>query len=84
MKLHRHLQPVAGIVFACIGIAGCDNGDGRMSGPDPGPPPPTAVEFTTFVKDQLAATADNTDPVEVDETVFEISNDPAAYDDLLQ
>jgi hypothetical protein len=86
MKHHRPLMLAVGIAFATLGLAGCDNDDDRMSGPDPEPPPPppAAVNFTTFVKDQFAATADGTGPVEVDEIEFEFSDDPATYDDLLQ
>ena len=53
-----------------------------MGGPDP--EPPSAVDSTAWVKDQFATTADDTYPVDVDETEFEFSDDPAAYDDLLQ
>ena len=77
MKIHRCLC-FAGLVT--IGLAACD--DGMMGGPDPEPPP--AVDSTAWVMDQFATTADDTDPVDVDETEFEFSDDPAAYDDLLQ
>jgi hypothetical protein len=49
------------------------------------PVPPQATDFTGFVKDQFAATADDSDPVEVDEVdfTFDDQDDPAAFDDLL-
>lgn len=70
-----------------IGLAGCDNDDDdpQLGGPPSPPAPPAAgVEFSQFVKDQFAATADDTDPVPVDDTDFEFSDDPTAYDDLFQ
>ncbi len=80
MNIHRRLC-FAGLVS--IGLAACDNyDDGMTGGPDPEPPAP--VDLTTWVKNQFATTADDTDPVDVDETEFEFSDDPAAYDDLLQ
>ncbi len=82
MKMCRHFL-FAG--FAVIALAACDNDDDNpMSGPPPNPPPPAATDFSEFVREQFAATADDTDPVGVDETEFDFSEDPMAYDDLLQ
>lgn len=71
--------------FAALAAAGCDsNGIGRTPAPDM-PPPQQAVDFTVFVQDQFATTADDLDPVDVDATDFAFTNadDPTAYDTLL-
>ena len=70
--------------LAALAAAGCDsNGIGRAPAPDT--PPPQAVDFKVFVQDQFAATADDTDPVDVDATDFAFTNadNPTAYDSLL-
>jgi hypothetical protein len=77
---------LAGLLLA---VAGCDSnsygGSSTMPPPPPPPPPPQATDFAGFVKDQFAATADDTDPVDVDDEDFAFSDqdDAAAFDDLL-
>jgi hypothetical protein len=74
------------VVTGGIVAAGCGS---SSSPPPPGdpppPPPPAAVDFTVFVKDRFAATADDSDPEAVDETVFEFNDqdNPDAFSDLL-
>jgi hypothetical protein len=66
-------------LFGC----GSDN-DPPATEPPPPPPEPEAVVFNQFVKDQFAATADDHDPVAVDETEFSFDDDdPNAFDELL-
>ncbi|HUG98136.1 MAG TPA: hypothetical protein VMQ83_03070 [Gammaproteobacteria bacterium] len=71
---------------AGIAVAGCGGGSGSLP-PDepPTPPPPAVVDFTSFVTDQFAATADDTDPEPVDETDFEFKDqdNPDAFAGLL-
>ena len=81
INIYRGLV-IAGIAgIATIILAACDGGG--MYEPDPSEPP-AAVDMTSFVKEQFAATADDSDPIEVDETEWEVSEDPTAYDELLQ
>ena len=82
-------RTVRNLLFAgvlAIGAAACSSGADDLTPviPDPPPPPPPVV-FTDFVKGQFDATADNTDPVAVDdeEFAFDDLDNPAAYDDLL-
>ena len=83
------LAPIA--LVLSLGLYGCsDSGNARVGQPPgmmspPPPPPPPPVNFTTFVKDQFAATADDTDPQSVDDADFAFTDDdnPAAFDDLL-
>lgn len=73
---------------ASMAVAGC----GSDSLPPPiepmtpsPPPPPAAVDFTGFVIEQFAETADDTDPVLVDDTDFEFNDqdNPDAFAELL-
>jgi len=54
--------------------------------PLPPPPPPPPTVFSEFVIDQFDATADDTDPVPVDDTdfAFDEGDNPDAFDPLLQ
>lgn len=71
------------ILAASTVLAAC--GDSDSLTPTPPPPPPTAgLDFTTFVKAEIANTADNRDPVEINDLEFDFADldNPAAYDDL--
>ena len=64
-------------LVACTAITGCsDSGTSA---------PPAATDFTGFVTDQFAATADNTDPEQVDDKDFEFNDqdNPDAFSGLL-
>ena len=69
--MRRHY---AWILLAALATASCsddDDDDNRTS-------------FNQFVKDQLAATADDTEPRSVNGIEFAFDNaDPAAFDDVL-
>lgn len=79
-----------GAMLLAIGVvlSGC-GGDGSPY--DPPLPPgesgasPESADFKTFVREQFSATADDTDPRDVDEIGFEFNdqNDPEAFGDLL-
>lgn len=74
-------------VTLLLGACGSDNNRSVQvpPPPPPPPPPPMAVDFTPFVKAQFDATADDTDPVAVDDTDFAFNDEdnPGAFDDLL-
>lgn len=79
------------LTLGAFGIAACgSSGDSGSSPPTIPPITPPPVEpptsFTQFVKDQFAGTADNTDPVEINDVDFDFDNadNPQAFDDLLQ
>ncbi len=71
-------------VLVALALAGCGSSSSDPVVVIPPPPPPT--DFTTFVKDQFAATSDLTDPVEVadEDFVFQDEENPSAFDNLLQ
>ena len=78
--------PCAVFLGAAVTLIGCGSYDDDDGGPIPPPPPPPAqTDFTTLIKNQFAATADNTDPVQIDDLniVFADQDNPAAFDDLL-
>lgn len=70
--IHRNI-PVL-LVLATV-LAGCGGGGERDAGTD----------FTRFVKDQLAATSDTTEPATVNDRNFRFNDrdNPDAYDDVL-
>lgn len=76
-------------VAAGIAIAGCSDSSDRSPplAPPPAPPPPepASVDFTSFVIEQFAATADDTDPEPVDEADFSFNDqdNPDAFAELL-
>lgn len=74
------------LVFALLTGCGSDSPDPVIviPPPPPPPPPPMATSFNQFVVDQFAATAEDTDPVAVDDEDFAFDEDPAAFDSLLQ
>lgn len=79
---------IAGLLLAAgFALVGCGSSSDAPPpvDPPPPPPPPTVVDFSQFVRDQFAATADDTDPVSIDETEFSFADmdNPDALDDLL-
>ncbi|CAN5131537.1 hypothetical protein BH24PSE2_BH24PSE2_22690 [soil metagenome] len=84
------------LVLATL-LSGCDvfeDNDDPLPAPPPSgggqpppeqPPPTESVDFTDFVIDLVQNnTADNTDPVEINDTEFEFADDddPGAFDEL--
>ncbi len=76
---------------ACGAMLGCSDGGSSApppvatpSPPEAPPAPPAAVDFTGFVTDQFAATADTTDPEQVDDKEFDFKDEdnPDAYSGL--
>ncbi len=70
----RRARPSLGAAFlaAALGAVACssdDDGDGK-------------TDLEAFVRAQLAATAENTDPVSLEGIVFRFDEDPDAFDDL--
>ena len=78
-RLYLKLAAVASLLM--LSACGSDGGGGITNPP---PPPPAPTSFSQFVVDQFATTADDTDPVEVDDEDFDFDEDPAAFDGLLQ
>lgn len=83
----NRISPLMTTCFLLAGslLAACGDSDSPpVMEPPPPPPPPEPVSFTQFVKDQVAATADDTDPEAVDdvEFTFDAEEDPNAFDDL--
>jgi hypothetical protein len=85
MKMIR-LRVAVLVLTVGIAAAGCGSSSNPPppGNPPPSPPPP-AVDFTAFVNDRFAATADDSDPEAVDETDFEFNDqdNPDAFSDLL-
>lgn len=72
-------------ITACgVLLSACGGGSDLPTLPPPPPPPPPPVAFNQFVVDQFNATADDTDPVPVDDDDFAFDDDPAAFDSVLQ
>ena len=67
------------LLFAALAVAGCSGGT------DPAAPAPQGADFAGFVQDQFAATADDTDPVDINGIDFVGLDDdnPNAFDNLL-
>lgn len=70
------------VSLAALGLVACGGND------DNDPPPPqaqAAVDYTVFVKTQLAATSDTTDPVNVNNLRFRNQTDSNedAYNSVL-
>lgn len=75
------------LTAAVLALAACTDGRDAYERPDTiGPVTPTPVSFTGFVEEQFANTADDTDPVELNDIGFNFDSqdNPTAFDDLLQ
>lgn len=77
---------LAGVMLAAsLALGACDSSNGGGGGGNAPPPvTPDETAFNTFVRDQFTVTSDDNDPVPVDDTEFTFSDDPNAFDDLLQ
>lgn len=83
---NRSLRLAMVLIAASAGLAACgSSNDAEIPPPVIPPPPPPPVVFSDFVKQQFAATADDTDPEPVDETdfAFDDQEDTDAFNDLL-
>ncbi|QDV08951.1 hypothetical protein Poly30_45070 [Planctomycetes bacterium Poly30] len=59
--------------------AACSSDDDSNGGGDP----PQEATFNTFVLQQFSDTADDTEPVSINDTTFTFNEDPNAFDSLL-
>lgn len=72
---------LAGLVSVVVMlVSGCNNGDSKYQGKTPAeemetPTPEAPVSFTAFVQTQFEATADSTDPVEINDLTFSFPDD---------
>lgn len=89
-------RKIASLILVCgFTLSGCNsnNNDAPLVIEPPAAPPPEEepapdpqpVDFTTFVGEQFAMTADDSDPQPVDDVDFEFNDqdDPAAFENLL-
>ena len=65
------------VVFVLVG---CGGGNGGTPPPEP---EDNRVDFNGFVVEQINNTAENTDPVEINDTEFVFSEDENAFDSVL-
>ncbi|MGB5579560.1 MAG: hypothetical protein WBM54_05125 [Woeseia sp.] len=79
------------LALGTFGLAACGSNNADSipvfeTPPTPPAPPVPPQSYTLFVKDQFANTADNTDPVEINDVDFNFDNaeNPRAFDDLLR
>jgi hypothetical protein len=78
------------LAVATLAAAGCGGG-GRGGEPPPAvnpppsstPPPATLISFTNFVLEQIAATDDTVEPIEVNDLDWEFDENETAYDNVL-
>lgn len=75
------------VMAASMAVAGCGGSSSSSPpvAPPPPPPPPAGVDFTGFVLEQFAATADDSEPAAVDDIDFEFNDqdNPDAFAELL-
>jgi hypothetical protein len=77
------------LVAATLAAAACGGGGGggepppSASPPASASPPPAAVPFASFVLEQIAATDDTADPIELNDLDWEFDENETAYDDVL-
>ncbi|MCG8393702.1 MAG: hypothetical protein MI745_11530 [Pseudomonadales bacterium] len=78
MRYLLTITVVAGVLL----LSGCFGGDSDR----PRQQAPAAINYTAFVKAQLATTADTRDPVAINDTrfIFRDKNNPDAYNNVLQ
>ncbi|WP_203299032.1 hypothetical protein [Marinobacter sediminum] len=72
---------ISGLLAAVLTLAGCTDGSSvGFERPNP------SVDFTTFVKAEIANTSDTRAAVEINDTDFSFNdeNNPQAYDDLFR
>jgi len=76
----RHLLAIT-VSLGALVLSGCFGGDNDR----PRPQAPAAINYTAFVKTQLATTRDTRDPIAINDTrfIFRDLNNPDAYDDVL-
>ena len=75
------IAKIAWAITMAVALSGCFGGSGNSGqGPD------LTLDFTTFVKAQVKATADTTAPESLERINFSFNdqNNPQAYDDLLR
>jgi hypothetical protein len=67
-------------------LAGCDNGGSSGYTAPPAAMVEVQTEFSGFVEDQFANTADDTEPLAIEELDFSFvdQDDPTAFDALLE
>ncbi len=68
------MKPVILFVVGLGVIAGCDGGGSSGQSPR-SPVPPQGTNFTSFVKDQIAATSETTSPTDVSSVTFTFPDD---------
>lgn len=89
----KNLWKISIALLLMLGLAGCPFDDDDPSygggsdggGEDMPPPDDGKTDFTAFVKNQLAATSETTEPVAINDIDFEFTDNqnPNAYDDVL-
>lgn len=92
----NNLWKISIALLLMLGLSGCPfddddpvygggDGDGNGGGENMPPPDDGKTDFTAFVKDQLAATSETSDPVAINDIEFEFTDNqnPNAYDDVL-
>lgn len=65
----QYLRVILASAVIAVLLVGCDGDNGEENGPVM-PPAPATTDFQSFVQQLLASTAENTDPVPVDATLF--------------
>jgi hypothetical protein len=75
MSFCLRLLLVLGLSLAIAGCGGGGNGDVPPGGS-------TNLNFAAFISAMISATAENTDPAELNNLGFTFSEDPAAFGDL--
>jgi len=77
----KKVLTISGLLAGVLILGGCsDSSNNRVERPDP------SVDFTTFVKAEIANTSDTRAAVEINDTDFSFNdeNNPQAYDDLFR
>ncbi|AHI30060.1 hypothetical protein [Marinobacter similis] len=77
----KKMLTISGLLAGVLLLGGCADGSSNgLERPDP------SVDFTTFVKAEIANTSDTRAAVEINDTDFSFNdeNNPQAYDDLFR